>query len=339
MRWLGFLPSFESPGRTVAVITLFIAILLKHTIDAHAQAAKLPRVGVLTTVSLQRPHMKGLRDGLDAAGYVHGKNFYLDMAQRKDLVELESAARQFVKNRFEVLVTSGNRETAILRRATSKIPIVFMTASDPQKLGFVKSYARSETNLTGVTYLRDTQDSGKFMEVLKEIAPNLKSVTLLSDGRGRERLFADQAASISKVAERLNIRFTEELPSDIEAALAIVSGLRMGPDHGVLINCTTLFSNFARIAARAREKHIPLQGCAASHVIDDGALFSYGPDLYDIGRHGAWYVDRILKGAKPQELPVEAPRKFELVISSKTARAIGLQIPPIVLQRADKVIE
>ena len=193
--------------------------------------------------------------------------------------------------------------------------------------------------MTGVSRFRDIEASGKLLEVFKELAPNLRSVTLLSDGRGNELLYAAQTSSIRRVATRANIHLTENPVRNIEEALAIVSGLSRGLHHGVLLNCTALFSDLKSIASRAKKRGVPMQGCSTRSVIEDGTLFSYAPDLYHIGRRGAWYVDRILKGAKPQEMPVEAPRKLEFVINLQTANTIGLQIPPEVLQRADRVIE
>lgn len=323
------------------VFLLLAAVFLAvgSFVDAHAQTAKILRVGVITTLSLDRPHLRGLRDGLEAAGYVVGKNVYLDMTQRKNINEVKSAARGFAKDRYDVLVTTSTSKSVVAQETTREIPIVFMPASAPVKRGLVQSYARPGTNLTGLSYWREDEDNGKLLELLKEMAPKLKSVTVLSDGRETQQFYAERASSFRRVAASLNILFTENFPRNTEDTVAIISGLRKGPGQGVLLNCTTLFADLKRIAARAIEKRIPLQGCSAPHVLDDGALFSYAPDLYQIGRRGAWYVVRILKGATPQNLPVEGSRKYVFVINLKTAHTIGLEIPPEVLQRADRVIE
>lgn len=339
MRQLGFLKLFKNPPPAVSLGIVLVMLPFPFPIDAHSEAVKIPRVGVLTTLSLDRPHLRGLRDGLEASDYTIGKNLFLDMTQKKTLAELESVAHSFVGNRFDVLVTTSSLETIIAQRATRDIPIVFMPADDPIKRGFVKSYAQPGTNMTGLSYFRDLEYSGKLLELLKELAPNLNAVTVISDGRRSEQNFADQLASIRRVAAYLNIRYTEKLASNKAEVLAILSGMGRGRDKGVLLNCTTLFADLKNIAALAQQRGIPLQGCSARAVSEDGALFSYAPDFYQIGRRGAWYVERILNGAKPQEMPVEAPRKFAFVINLSTANAIGLEIPPEVLQRADRVIE
>jgi putative ABC transport system substrate-binding protein len=316
-----------------------VVLLLALPIYAKAQVAKLPTVGVLSTLSPDRPPVRGLRDGLQETGYVNGKNFRWVMSNGKDLIELRSVALGFVKNRFDVLVTTSTLETDIAQKATSEIPIVFVAVDDPLRRGFVKSHARPGTNMTGVARLRDIEASGKLLELFKELAPKLQSVTLLSDGRGSERFHAVQTSSIRRVAARLHIQLSETSVRNKEEALAIISGLGVGPHHGVLLNCSALFSDLKSIASRAKERGIPIQGCSGRSVIEDGTLFSYEADLYQIGRRGAWYVDRILKGAKPQDLPIESPRRYEFMINLKTANAIGLEIPPEVLQRADRVIE
>jgi len=336
---LRFLSPFKSPRWTISLRIVLTALFYLFAFDAKAQVAKLPHVGVLTTISTDRPQLKGLRDGLKAAGYVIGTSLYLDMIQRKTLTELEPVARGFVKDRFDVLVVTSGSEAEIAQQTTREIPIVFMPADDPVRRGLVKSYARPGTNLTGLSALRDIQDSGKVLELFKALEPKLDSVILLSDGRGSAQFFAERASSIRRVAARLNIRYSEKFTRTSEQVFEIVSELRREPNQGVLLNCTALFSDLKRIAPRAKERGIALQGCSAAHVIDDSALFTYAPDIYQIGLRGAWYVDRILKGAKPQDLPVESPRKFEFVINLRTANAIGLKIPPEVLQQADRVIQ
>jgi len=143
---------------------------------------------------------------------------------------------------------------------------------------------------------------------------------------------------VRKVATQLEITIAEEPVKSLAQAEGALSHVSRNTADGVFVICTALFNDFRRIGKVLGQKKVPLYGCATRQATEEGALLSYAPDLYQIGRRGAWYVDRIFQGAKPQELPVEAPRRFELAINLKTANTIGIKIPPEVLQRADKVI-
>lgn len=316
-----------------------LAYLFLTVAPSIVYAAATPRIAVLTIISPERLQFKGLKTGLHEFGYSEGKNILLDMKQRKDLAELKTAARAFVEERYDVLVASGSRETAIAQKLTRDIPIIFMPAIDPVKSGFVKSYSRSETNLTGLSYFRDPEDNGKLLELFNSVVPKLGAVTLLTDGRSNAEHSSTSSAAIRKVALKNKIKFAEKPVRTISEAMDVISVLSPNAQNGVLVVCSTLFAQVKDLARHAREKNIPLYGCSRPQVAEDGALFSYAPDLYEMGRRAAWYVDRILKGAKPQELPVETPRKFEFVINLRTAKEIGLRIAPEILQRADKVIE
>lgn len=318
---------------------LFAGLLVILPLAAQAETAALPRVGVLTVIGTDRPQFKGLEVGLDQTGYILGKNLLLDMKQRKNLTELELAARAFVDERFAILVPSGTRETAIVQKLTRDIPIVFMPATDPVKSGFVKSYAQPGTNLTGLSYFRDTDENGKLLELFKDLMPELRSVVLLTDARSSAPLYGSAAASIQKVAQLMKIHFIEKQVRDLDEAIAVVASLERGAKTGVLVTCSSLFAQVHRLAAQAKHRSIPLYGCSTPQVAEDGALFSYAPDVYEIGRRAASFIDRILKGAKPQDLPVESPRRYELVINKKTAHKIGLTVPAEVLQRAHKIIQ
>lgn len=320
------------------VSLLFAGFIIVVPMAAQAETA-MPRVGVLTVIAADRPQFKGLQAGLSEAGYVLGKNLLLDMKPRKNLAELEIAAQAFVNERFDILVPSGSRETAIAQKLTRDIPVVFMPASDPVKSGFVKSYARPGTNLTGLSYFRDTDENGKLLELFKDVVPKLQSIVLLTDLRSSAQLYGASAAAIQKAAQHYKIQFRENRVRDLAEAVAVVASLERGAKTGVLVTCSSLFAQVKRLAAQAKEKRIPLYGCSTPQVADDGALFSYAADVYEIGRRAASYIDRILKGAKPQDLPVESPRHYDLVINLKTAKEIGLVVPAEVLQRANKIIQ
>jgi putative ABC transport system substrate-binding protein len=180
---------------------------------------------------------------------------------------------------------------------------------------------------------------GKPLEIFKEVFPALRKTVLLTDARSESPIDSASSEAIRNVATHLGIGLKEIPVTKLEQAERIVSALSKQSVDGILINCSSLFWNLEKIGALSRQKLIPLYGCSRAQVMKDGALFTFAPDMYQLGRRGAWYVDRILKGANPADLPVETPRTFEFVVNLNTADAIGIKIPPEVLQRADKVIK
>jgi putative ABC transport system substrate-binding protein len=320
-------------------VTIFLLFLLASGYSSEAQQqTKVYRVGVLMLNRIERPHIKALRDGLERAGYIEGKNLILSMKQSKSIDDLRSTVQIFVQEKFDVIVANSNVETGIAQQATTEIPIVFMPASAPVRAGFVKSLSHPGTNLTGVTYYTDFRENGKQLEMFKEVVPTLRRVTILIDGGALQPVDPPSLALVRKVAAHVGIKLTERSVNSLAEAEQIVSSLSRHGTDGIHVTCTGLFSNLKNIGAVSNQKKIPLYGCATAQVAEDGALFTYAPDMHHMGQRAAWYVDRILKGARPQDLPVETPRKFEMVINLKTAEAIGIRIPPEVLQRADKVI-
>jgi putative ABC transport system substrate-binding protein len=319
-----------------------VALILVPAIAPSNQPqdpAKTYRVGVLTLLLADRPHITGLREGLRMAGYTEGKNLSLAIPARKSPHSIRTAAITYVSEKTNVIVATGNSETKIAAELTREIPIVFLPASDPVGFGFVQSFARPGKNLTGITYYAHFREVGKQIEIFKEISPALRRAVLLTDA-GSEALndFASTGA-IRETARHLGVVLREIPVTKLEQAERFVATLSSQSVDGILIACSSLFWSLEKIGALARQKLIPLYGCSSSQVIEDGALFSYAPDMYQLGRRGAWYVDRILKGANPADLPVETPRAFRFVINLKTAQVIGLKIPPEVLQRADKVVK
>lgn len=297
------------------------------------------RVGVLTLLLTDRPHIRGLRDGLKKAGYVEGKNLSLTIPDRSSPHSLRAAASSYVNAQHHVIVATGNSETKIAAEFTREIPIVFLPASNPLGAGFIESFARPGKNLTGVTYYTDSRDMTKPLELFKQVFPRLRQPILLVEARSEPATDSLSIEAIRKVAAHLGVSLNELPVTQLDEAERFVSTLSKQNTDGILIACSSLFANLRTIGAIARRKQIPLYGCSSSQVAKDGALFTYAPDMYQIGRRGAWYVDRILNGANPADLPVETPNGFEFVINLKTAQAIGLTIPPEVLQRADKVFK
>jgi putative ABC transport system substrate-binding protein len=314
------------------------ALFLGLSASAEAQQGRIYRVGILGPEKLaDRPQIKGLRDGLREAGYVEGKNLQLNISNIKTYDELRPIAKGYVENRMDVIVTYGGTATGIAREATKEISIIFIWGlADPVAMGFVKSLARPETNITGLSSMPNPEISGKRLELFKEVVPTLRRAVLLYNARGENPSQGLILEVVRNTAPKLGLILAEKpIKSAGEAVEALLSVSKENTD-GIYIVGSGLFTEpCKRIANTAMQKRLPLWGCDAS---GQGALSSYEPDGYRIGHRGAWYVDRILKGTKAQDLPVEAPTKFEFVINLKTAKQIGLTIPPNVLVRADKVI-
>jgi putative ABC transport system substrate-binding protein len=325
-------------GNRITIFLLFMLLLPTANSSEAQQQNRVYRVGVLMLNRLERPHIRALRDGLEQAGYIEGKNLLLNVEQRKNIVDLRSAARMFVQEKFDVIVANSNIETGIAQQATKEIPIVFMPASAPVRAGFVESLAHPGTNLTGVTYYTDFRENGKQIEIFKELVPSLRRMTMLIDAGVHQPVDESSLTLVRKVAVYRRIKLMEKSVNSLLEAEDAVASLSRQTTDGVHVTCTGLFSNLKKIGATSTQKRIPLYGCSTAHVMENGALFTYAPDMHQMGLRAAWYVAKILKGARPQDLPVENPRKFDMVINLKTAQLIGIKIPPEALQRADKVI-
>jgi len=321
--------------RLIAIIVTLVGCAAM----AEAQQAKVYHVGVLMIGNPNVPVLKGLRVGLKEAGYIEGKNLVLDLPTKETYDELRPVAKAYREKKLDAIIAVGGTATAIAKESTQEIPIVFISVNDPVQVGLMKSLARPEANVTGVTVYADAEMQGKRLEVFKEAVPTLRRVAVLYNARGENPGHAKSLALVQKVAPALGLKLAEKpikSAADLEQALSSVSKTTT---DGLFVICSNLFRDpFKNIAAVAIQKKLALIGCDAQQVTEQGALLSYDSDRYRIGQRGAWYVDRILKGTKPQDLPVETPTYFELIINLKTAKQIGLTIPPNLLARADKVI-
>jgi putative ABC transport system substrate-binding protein len=313
-----------------------LALLLISIRLAEAQLPKVHRVGVLYHAG-DTPALKGLREGLKEAGYIEEKNLLLDINLNKTPAELHSIAKRYKEKKIDVIVAIGSTATTIAKGATQEIPIVFMFSSDPVRSGFVKSQARPETHITGLAAYTDYELQGKRLEVFKEAVPTLRRVAVLYDARAGSEHHARSFELVRKLAPSLGLKLAAKpikSTAEVDETLASLSNV-----DGIFIICGNLFQQqVKKIAATARERKLPLTGCPTWQIDEPGVLVRYETDVYRIGHRAAWYVDRILRGAKPQDLPVEAPTRFELTLNLNTAKQIGLTIPPDVLARADRVI-
>jgi putative ABC transport system substrate-binding protein len=313
------------------MLLLLIAITL-----AEAQQTKVYRIGVLAIGDI--PQLKGFRDGLKNVGYIEGQNLVLDISVKQNSDEIRPIAKAYVESKVDVIVGTGSTAPLLAKELTKDIPILFVGASDPIASGLVKSLARPEANVTGVTSRTDFELHGKRLEIFKDGVPSLRRVAVLYNARGENPVHAQSLALVQKVAPEIRIKLLETPIKNNSDLDGLLSSISKDTAEGLFPICTTLFRPaFKKIVIVAIQKKLSLMGCSSDQA-DMGALLSYDADRYRLGVRAAWYADRILNGTKPQDLPVEAPTYFELAINLKTAKQIGLTIPPNVLARADKVI-
>ena len=321
-------------------VWLLASVLLTTAPPAEAQQPKkIPRVGYLDGASLSAvaARTEAFRQGLRELGYIDGKNILIEWKSAEGKVErLPALAAELVRLKVAVIVTVGAAGTRTAKQATTTIPIVMTQDPDPVGNGFVASLARPGGNITGLSTLAP-ELSGKQLELLREIVPKLSRVAVLGDsnfpGNAEARREAELAAGAFKVQlQYLDVRSHE----DIEALFRAASKER--PDAVLLLSSSLVFSQRTNIAQLASKMRLPVMYYAAEFV-EDGGLMCYAASRADSFRRAATFVDKILKGAKPADLPVEQPMKFELVINLKTAKQIGLTIPQSLLYRADKVIK
>jgi len=324
-------------------ITLVGGAAAAWPLAARAQQSpnKIPVVGVLWhagSAEEEDVYLSVLRKAFNDLGYVEGKNIVLDQRFPAENPErFRILARKLVDEKPDVIIAVTNLGTVEVKRATSTIPIVFVLVPDPIGYGFVESLAHPGGNATGLS-LMAVDLSGKRLELLKQAVPNLSRVALLTDPKTdpvRERTIkANQAA-----AQALGITlWSVDLagPEDVEPAFVKIAQDRA--DGVVLGTGSAMFNMRERIGASAIEHKLPGVTYIAEEV-PYGLLLSYGQDFPDFFRRAAGYVDKILKGAKPADLPVEQPTKFKLVLNLKTAKVLGLTIPQTLILSADEVIE
>jgi putative ABC transport system substrate-binding protein len=321
------------------VFVSLLCAVVSSTAVARAQQSKVSRVLIIMMEKqpvFAFPQIQGLRDRLGELGYVEGKNIIYDLL-REETYDALRASLKTVHKKADVILPLSQAETAIAREVTNKIPIVFMPAGDPVGSGLIRSLASPGNNLTGLAYV-EPKVMAKQLEVFKEFVPSLTQIVLLIAG-SKESPTSDQTlVLVKKVAAQLEMNLIEKPVKSLADAEHAVSALPKNATTGVFPICAGLFRGLKNMASIAIERKLSTFGCSANQVAEQGVLLAYAPDLYYIGTRAAWYVDRILKGARPEELPVETPRKFDLAVNLRTADAIGIKIPPEALQRADKVI-
>ena len=322
------------------LLVLAIALAIHGLIGGATEAQRAARpvqIGALTESWGPTPAILGLRDGLRALGYREDQDFTIGVRfTQGESAELLEAARELVRGGADIIVTTeGGNSARAAQMATDRIPIVFIGGGDPVELGLVKSLARPGGNLTGIASL-DVELAPKRLEIFRELVPGLKRVLLVYDATNKHA--AEQLEPYRAAARSLGLTFVERPVRSQEEAGAVISGLRRGDVDGIFAPRVLSLNIPGFIVATSAKGTFPTMFQAAFFA-ERGGLASYGATDGDLGRLAARLVDRILKGAKPADLPVEQPTKFELVINVKTARALGLTIPQSLLLRADRLIQ
>jgi putative tryptophan/tyrosine transport system substrate-binding protein len=315
-----------------------MAVIFLATVSlAEAQRPKVYRVGVVTAGGAWYEVIDGLRAGLKQLGFDEGKQFTLEIKDTKGNAKAaEEAARNLEKEKVDLIYTTQTSVTLATKRATAEIPVVFCAGADPVEVGLVASFARPGGRLTGVFY-RDTDLTGKRLELLKEIVPKLhRAVTFYNPS---SPVSAESAKVVQETAGQMGIQLVERHVVSVEELRAGVQSLKAGEADAVfeVSDALTVIQD-QLIIDTARVKRLPTMFANHSSVVK-GGLASYSVSRQEIGRLSAKYVQRILTGVKPKDLPVEGVDKISLVINLKTAKDIGLTIPQSVLYRADKVIK
>ena len=324
---------------TKMIVCLVAATLLSASFVEAQQPTKVPRIGFLNALfpTTNPARIEAFRQGLRDVGYVEGKNIIIEFryAERK-VDRLPTLAAELVRLKVDVIVTSASQETRAAKEATNTIPIVMTNEGDPVETGFVASLARPGGNITGLSTL-SPELSGKRLELLKEIVPKLSRVAVF--GNSIQPANADTLRELEVAAQELKVKlqYLDILnPNDIETAFRAAGKERAGAV--ILLSNSILTSQRRQIIDLAVKSRLPVS-YARPEFVESGGLMTYGPSFVDLCRRAATYVDKILKGTNPADLPVEQPMKFEFVVNLKAAKQIGLTIPPNVLTRADKVLK
>jgi len=325
--------------KIIAVFALVLTVLVSAPL-AEAQKGKVPRIGFLGNSSPARDanRIKAFRKGLTELGYVEGKNIVIEFRYAGGKLDrLTNLAAELVRMKVDVIVTRGGVATRAAMKATKTIPIVMAMVADPVRSKMVASLARPGGNVTGLTTIMP-ELTGKQLELLREIVPKLSRVAFLGsrDSDDVKGLFVKEAEDAGRVLG-IQIQLLQVNPDEFKGAFSAMVRERAGAlaVQPFFVGGLGQGRQIADLAVKSRLPAISTQ----MKFVHNGGLISYGSDVLDLTRRAAYFVDKLLKGAKPADLPVEQPTKFVLGINLKTAKALGITIPPEVLFRATKVIK
>ena len=323
------------------VITAVLVVLLVTPLGALSQGPRrIPRIGIAVATSppAGRPNVDAFRRGLRELGYIEGQNITIEERWAEGQPErFASLINDLLRSKADLLVVSSVVGARAAKSATTTTPVVFVAVTDPGGTGVVDSLARPGGNLTGTSLLIGEEFAGKWVELAKETVPGVSSLAALSHtdhpmARKYEKAMQTAAQTLGLALQVFDVRDV----AGLDRALSIMAKT---PPGALIVPASPFFGvHRKRIAEFALLRRIPTVGHDRSLAVD-GILLSYGPSITESYRRGAVYVDKILKGAKPADLPVEQPTKFELVINSTTAKTLGLTIPPSLLVRVDHTIQ
>jgi putative ABC transport system substrate-binding protein len=303
------------------------------------QTAKVARIGYLSNDLAGSPHLpEAFRQGLRDLGYVEGRNVVIEYRDVEGKLERYPAlAAELVALKVDVIVALGYPGTLAAKNATNTIPIIMVAVADPVRIGLIASLVRPGGNITGLTLLAGTEIVGKHLELLKEAVPNLSRVAVLWNPANPMHVLRLREVEVAGRSLRVQLQILKaQGPEEFDSAFAAMTRERAGALY--VVGDPMLRQHRRRLAELAAKSRLPAVYELKDHV-EAGGLMAYGPSILDMYWRAATYVDKILKGAKPADLPVEQPTKFELVINMKTAKALGLTIPQSLLLRADQIIQ
>ena len=322
--------------RIKLAVLLVLSLILTPLVVAAQQPEKIWRIG-LSHVGLDHipPSLDGLREGLTALGYEEGKNIHFDWRNLADEDAARTTAQAFVRNRVDLIVAFENQTARAAKATTTEIPIVMLHVTAPVQNGFIKSFAHPGGNITGFAGLGD--NPAKELELFKELVPRLKRLLVLFDAG--DPVSKRWRADVRHAAIKLKFQLVERQTAQRAEVERVFSSLKPGDIDGVFVSSPELRTKFpSLILGLTADRHLPLLGPRREWV-QQGALLSYSLDLRSVGKAAARYIDKILKGTKPADLPVEQSSQLQLVINAKTAKALGLTIPQSLLVRADEIIQ
>ena len=321
---------------------LALLVLGASPLSSRAQpAGKVARIGFLSVSSASAaasPSVEAFGRGLSDLGYVEGQSVIVEYYWAEGQYErLPALAAKLVEHRVDVIVAPSTPAAVAAKKATKTVPIVFATVTDPVALGLVASLARPGGNATGLTIVQSPDIVSKQLEIFKEALPNLSRVAVLGNPTHLAHTLWTRGATAAAESLGVRLQFVEtRRVGELESAFRAIT--RAQADGLLVLPDTMLWAERARLAGLVAKSQLPAMFGFREHV-EAGGLMAYGASIPDLIRRAATFVDKILKGAKPADLPVEQPIKFELVINLKTAKTLGVTIPPNLLLQADRVIE
>jgi ABC-type uncharacterized transport system substrate-binding protein len=299
-----------------------------------AQAQQAAKIGFLRVGQPPKDFMEGFRQGLREQGLIEGQNVAIDWGLAPSLTQLPDTLAELIRHKVDVLVASGTSAVLLTRDAAGTVPVVFVAAVDPVAMGLVTSLGRPGGMVTGITAVAE-ELNGKRLQLLQQVVPNFSSVAFLV--RAGSPATAEHTKLAEGAARTLGVRLQVVAARDHSELEKAVSAAQ-GAGALLVVDDSVFTTHRTKIAELAIKNRLPTM-YGHRDMVAAGGLMTYGPDYGDLYRRAAEHVRKILKGAKPGDLPVEQPIKFELVINLKTARALGLTIPPTLLAQAEEVIE